>query len=473
MEYLIKLKKDIVFIISLFESWISYYHKKRIIKYVALANMLFIILLDLIVMIATYSILYITNKQLFMSKLQLFMFYMTVLFAITFQNIFDADFNIASKIKVLLFSVFEGLTIKQVFTNIGTYCGISFGLFIWLYISIHNYIKAFNINKISKESMLQLIVIIVLILTFIIYVYGINNSDTKNKRKLVLYGISALVTFISTINNITEILDFKFVGSIIGVILSIDRFANAYGALMKNYYEKNRCLNETMKELCEEKNLTFENIDSFIKNRFSKFIKSIKDLYYIFKSLENKKKFKVILYIIFSPVIVIVLIGIGANIAIFGMNFIEKFFHYMFYKLNYATYGVEGVLWGILRAILKLVGIVLYIIVLVICILYILDTILNIRNKLKNKKKFKELQKKIEILIVSIFIFDFIMIIPFSIFDIRNNNVISYVFKAIMYIDLCILMLYIISIIINWIINVIYNVINKIKKKLKQYKKDK
>lgn len=473
VEYLIKFKKSVIFIISLFESWISYYHKQRIIKYVALANILFIIILDLIIMVATYSIIYITHKQLVMSQLQLFIFYMIVLCIIAFQNILDADFNIASKIKVLIFSVFDGLTIKRIFINIGMYCGISFGLFIWLGISIHSYIKTFNINKIDEENMLWLIFTIALILTFIIYVYGINNSYIRNKRKLILYGISALVTFISTIDNITKILDFKFAGLIIGLILSIDRFANAYSALMKEYYKKNKCVNENMKEFCEEKNLTFKDITLVIKNCFSRFTELIQNSYCIFKSFENKKKIKAILYIIFSPVIAIALVGIMGNVAIFASRFAGKFSNYVFYKLNYATYGVEGVLWSIPRAILKLLGVVLYIFVFVICILYILDTILNIRNGLKNKNKIKELQKKIEELIFGIFIFDFIIIIPLLIFNIKINNGILYIIKGVTYIGLFIFVVYIIGCMINWIINAIYNVIDKIKKKLEQYKQDK
>ncbi|AVK48995.1 hypothetical protein AXY43_13730 [Clostridium sp. MF28] len=472
MKYIIKLKKIIMFIIDLFESWINYYHEKRIIKYVALANMLFIIILDLLIMVATYSVLYITNKTLFMSPLQLFMFYMIILLIITFQNIFDVDYNIAFKIKVLIFSVFDGLTIKQLLKNVGIFCGISIGLFTWLIISVNKYITDFNIAKINEESMLQLIVIIVLILTFIIYVYSINSSYSRNKRKLILYGISALVTFISTINNITEILDFKFVTSIIGLILSIDRFANAYSGLMESYSKNNECNPETTKEFCEEKNLTFEDLILITKNFFSKLISLIKNVWYKFKPMENKKKIQLILYIIFAPIIAFIVEGLIVSILGYGGSFIEGIFQYIFYKLNYETYGLEGVLWDIPRIIFKLIGIIIYIVAFIICISYIIGSILNMINGLKDKKKFKEIKKEIESLIISIFIFNFIIIAPFAIFNIVNS-LISFIFKLILYIDLCILIIYIIICMINCLINVMSYLMNKVKEKLEKYKQDK
>lgn len=471
MEYLSKLKKIIIFTIYLFESWINYYHKKRIMRYVILANILFIIILDLIIMVATYSVLYITNNVLFMSPLQLFMFYMIILLIIVLQNIFDTDFNIALNIKVLIFSVFDGLTIKELFKNIGILFGMSIGLFTWLVISVDKYIRSFNITKVNQESMLQLIVIIVLILTFIIYVYGINNSYSRNKRKLILYGIAALVTFISTIDNITEILDFKFVSSIIGLILSIDRFVNAYSGLMDNYEKSNKCSPENAKEFCEEKNLRFENIALVTKNNINRFVDSNKKMWHIFKSMKNKKKIQLILYIVFVPIFAFVVEGIILSVFGYGGNFIERNFHYIFYKLNYETSGVEGVLWDIPRMILKLAGIILYISSFIICILYIVGSIINIRDELKNKRKLKEIKNEIESVIFCIFIFYFIITAPFLILNIMNN-VISSILKWILYMNLCILMLYMIICVIDWVINAMRHFMNKIKKKLEQYKQD-
>ncbi|MCI1870562.1 MAG: hypothetical protein LKI82_06540 [Clostridium sp.] len=311
---------------------------------------------------------------------------------ITFQNLFDTNFNIASKIKILILSVFSGLSWEKCIINFAFYVFSWIILLIFLIYNIDNYMKNSGIKNINYNVLISLIMIIIFIIIFIIYVYGINNPYVKCRRKLLLYSISTIVASVSTINSIegmyknnfnyVDIFNFQFILLLFALILSVDKVMENFTILFKEYNNSELVISSKICENCIILSVTFPVVRDKIKSYVINFVGEVKKTFTIYKGFNFGKKLLVIICFIFSIVFLIFVLKLEYLLESKSGIIMFKFtdvIRNMFYSFNELVgYKISNILWMILVVIAKVFLVVLIIIISIFCLIYIGDTGLSI-----------------------------------------------------------------------------------------------
>lgn len=450
--------EKLLLLLRLFESWINYYHKEKKILYVAFVNIVFILVLSMFMFIITYGVVFIITLKILLKPIYIYLLYVFILFIISFQNILDKNYNIANKMKMLFLSISEGITFGGICKSFLFYIVGCFSIFLWLISVMYN-------DKIDENQVI-LIIMLVCILEFIIFVYGTSDFYIRNRRKLLLYGISSIVTFVSTVNSLSgtfDSIDLKFCASIMGLILSIDRFTNTYSSLMKDYETNHKSDVKDTEELCEKMNLTFGQIYNIIKDKLCRYINNLQQKLGNFIKKEYKEKIKIILRIVFSLIFAIIVTSIVFIIGIGGSEYAVKILgdvlNYIVYSLEFADTGLVGVFWGIVRFIIKMLLCIAYCISVMFCLFFIKNSLKSIKNQIKNKNKFQVIEKGFRALSTSLMILSFILVIPSAFFD-KPLELYIHFLKIVIWLTT-----------VEWIIHLLCYVISRIERKIDEYKK--
>ena len=386
MDMFSKENTKILCFFNLLERWIDYYHKEKKILYVALVNAIFILIMTLILSVLTYVFLsqFVNNYSTF------FIIYLFMLSVIVFQNLFDDKFNIITKVKLLILPLISNINIKRSALNILFYVVSWLILVYFLGRSLDKYMDSNNLKNINQNAVVSYIMLISFIIIFIVQVYGINDIYVRCRRKLLLYGLSTIISLISTIKSIdsmyknqmgyNDILNFQFIVLVFTLIVSIDRFVGNYSTLIGEYCKRyiqvvrcNKCEN------CNAKNITIESLWLKLITYLRKSLCRVIEGFSIFKTYSNRKKIKIIIWIPISMVLSILALFIG---GLFSKIF-ECVLNYVFHNIELATYGV-----GNIFGILALYSIKLIIYGLdnygrCICLIFAILSINNIKNLVK------------------------------------------------------------------------------------------
>lgn len=395
MEMSSKENKILCFI-HLLERWIDHYHKEKKILFVALVNAIFILIMTLVLSTLTY----IYVSKFVNSYSTFFLIYLFMLSVIVFQNLFDETFNIITKVKLLILPVISNVNIKRSAFNVLFYLVSWFTLVYVLSSAFDKYMDSNSLKNINPNAVMSYIMLISFIIMFIIQVYGINDLYVRCKRKLLLYGLSTVISLISTIKSIdgmyknnmgyNDILSFQFIVLLFTLIVSIDRFVSNYSTLITEYCKKNTPEVSCNKcENCKAKNITIESLWMKLITDFRKFLIGIRERFNLFKACSNSKKIKIIICLPISIILTLLLIFISeklCEILLYALNYISS-------NIELATYGVGNYFFVLVLYFIKLVlyGLVNY----GRCIFFI-STIISL-NEIKNIIKVSLIEKNMKI----------------------------------------------------------------------------
>ncbi|WP_446897212.1 hypothetical protein ACSVC9_09285 [Clostridium sp. LBM24168] len=296
----------------------------------------------------------------------------------------------------------------------------------------------------------------------------------------MLYSISTIVASVSTINSIegiyknnfnyVDIFNFQFILLLFALILSVDRVMGNFTILFKEYNNSKLAISSKICENCIILSVTFPVVRDKIKNYVINFVREVKKTFTIYKGFNFGKKLLVIICFIFSIVFLIFVLKLEYLLESKSGIIMFKFtdvIRNMFYSLNELVgYKISNILWMILVVIAKVFLVVLIIIVSIFCLIYIGDTGLNIIGIFKDsfsKKSldFFRIQINLKKLSIGISILGFIVIMLFAFLDKREIIPNEIILQIIIFIDLPVIILYVICIISNKI----YSMVKKYKNK--------
>ncbi|WP_315080646.1 hypothetical protein [uncultured Clostridium sp.] len=473
-EWILKILRGglniILGIIYLCEEKINYYHSNKKLMFVILINLFLITMVDIIISLFTYLLLILSSKKIILSFTSLLILYFIILGIITFKNLLHKDFNLASKIKLLILSIFDELNIKRIFEEFIFCICVWLALMFLLTLFMYKYIIENNVNNINFNTSLGIILLAASITTLIIYVYGSNDMYISYKRKLLLYSVSTIITLITTLDSLkdiynnpnVDIVNFKFMTLIFTLIMSIDRCITSYTNLIKEYKNKSReFIEKRGEELLKQINSIAQSFN--IKKYFILFIQLIKQICLLYKLSDSKKKREIIIFLLSSLVIIIGMDKFMPFILMKIGNFLDgilsNFLDYIFYNVKFEYYNELSFLGSVIRFIFKFVLVILLIVGFINCIKYIITSILNIKKilqtriTLKKKIDWIKLRKELWYLFQIWCLFIAIIIIPLGFTKLLDNKLTIFIINLLAYISLIIIILCIACTIFNGIQN--------------------
>jgi len=412
-------KKKIVYLFCLLEGWINHYHKAKKIRYVVLVDAICILILTVVLSLLTYLLARQFISNLFLQYSAFFFLYLFMLSIIVFQNLFDTDFNVITKVRLLVLSVISDAKIKKVIFS-GLFYIISWIILVWfLSDSVDKYLNSKKIKIVSENTTLGFIILISFIIIFIVQVYGTNDIYIKCKRKLLLYGLSTIIASIITINSINSmyknqigvnILNFQFLVLVFSLIISIDGFVGNYTTLISEYNKKHKSIASCNNcEICKAKIITIETICSQITNYIKEILYGMKNVLNLFISYNIRRKITLIVSI---PACIIFTL-IFNDIFLFVLQRVEYIGGYI------ATYCTERILWVWILNFIKLTIYGLSNYAKVVLLLCIINSLKNVKNELiiilrKINIDFKMLREELKRIYIYNMIFLFLSIIPIA-----------------------------------------------------------
>lgn len=453
----VTLGRSIKFTLNLLESWINYYHKKKKLHCVFLADLLFIIIISIVESVITsfivnflFAYFKIENK---MSILFMFVTCVLILSFIAIQNLTDPKYNMVTKFKIICKSITMGFNKKDVVISFFSFI---FTSSILCYLIIH----IVDFDKIYLESgkSIQIIYILVfasLIITYIIYVYGINDLNKRNNRKIILYSISTLITVYSSLNLLKDFKTFelnsKVVAIMVSMIVSIDNFIKSCSWIIENNSPKNE-KDTCLIEFCEEKGLTFD----LIFKRTKKYYHKIKiNIAYILKGL-IELKFTGLLLLLICIIIPVIMLMISSQIDRVSSTMITNLFN-----------SIKSI--SSINIILKVIIGLLFVLVLFYlikstakkCIIQFEIIYKEFRIKHIYNLDYKKLSKSITLIIINFPICTSSIIFPFTYFHLISDKENYRIVKIIEYNEI----IFIILLLVFFISNVIQKRYNDYKNK--------
>ena len=426
VKILKKVIRMILAIICLSEEKIEQYHSKKKLIRIILIDLLLISIIDIFISPITYILFTFFNKRSIMSFNSIFLLYFMIFGIITFKNLLHKDFNLAKKIRILTFSIFDELSLKAILKEI-VFSGIVVLLLsIALIYFIGNYIAEENINDINIYNISsKMILLVAFIITFIMYVYGAENSYVGNRRKLILYGASTIVIMINTVDSLKEIfntlksnnIDFKLMTLAFTLIMSIDKFVSAYTSLIKEYNTKEKSIENKRIEMIIEINEEFE----LFKQRIQIRLKSLKQACLLYKSASTERKKRMYIYLIICLFLIVITdkhMPYWTYIGEHGKSFI--------YDLGFNGDWIQEKIIRVGSFIIR----VLFIIVLLFnCVKGFSDSISNIKKIRKQKIYLSEIKKELFNLLENEAVLLVILISPilFGNTEILKNIIVKYI----------------------------------------------
>ena len=426
VKILKKVIRMILAIICLSEEKIEQYHSKKKLIRIILIDLLLISIIDIFISPITYILFTFFNKRSIMSFNSIFLLYFMIFGIITFKNLLHKDFNLAKKIRILTFSIFDELSLKAILKEI-VFSGIVVLLLsIALIYFIGNYIAEENINDINIYNISsKMILLVAFIITFIMYVYGAENSYVGNRRKLILYGASTIVIMINTVDSLKEIfntlksnnIDFKLMTLAFTLIMSIDKFVSAYTSLIKEYNTKEKSIENKRIEMIIEINEEFE----LFKQRIQIRLKSLKQACLLYKSASTERKKRMYIYLIICLFLIVITdkhMPYWTYIGEHGKSFI--------YDLGFNGDWIQEKIIRVGSFIIR----VLFIIVLLFnCVKGFSDSISNIKKIRKQKLYLSEIKKELFNLLENEAVLLVILISPilFGNTEILKNIIVKYI----------------------------------------------
>jgi hypothetical protein len=405
--------------------------------------------------------------------------------AITFQNLLDDKFNIASKIKLLILSLVRDISIKGVFYNLTFYILSWIGLVYILSYITDNYIKVTGLEVVNENVFISYIFLASLLIMFIIYTYGINDSYKKNKRKLMLYGLSTIIVSVSTLNSIesmykdkigyTNVFTFQFFVLLFALILSVDRVASNITTLI-NEFSKKYCADFDSNFCdCLASKITFDLFFSGIKKLIILFFIRIKNGYSIFysyfsqfKKLSITKKLLVLAYIfIFAPALMYsffkffskydyltnqVNIDKLINSTIYS---IDRISGYSFSKITLMLFKLLGIILIILIVLSAIIASIICIKRSISRIKYLITTSVKVKNI-----NFEEIYRMSMRIFISVYALNLSLVTVFAFLFASRMKIVGTIVEIVFIMDLFILLL-----------SILFKIVDKALKRIEVYKK--
>ena len=395
-----------------------------------------------------------------MSFTSIFILYFMIFGIITFKNLLHKDFNLAKKIRILIFSIFDEVSIKVILKEIVFYGSVVLVLSIAIIYFIGNYIAEENINDINIYNIsFKMILLVALIITFIIYVYGTESSYIGNKRKLILYGASTIVIMINTIDSLKEMfntsksnnIDFKLMTLAFTLIMSIDKLVSAYNSLINEYSKKEELIEKKRIRIITEINEEFE----LFKRMIQIHLKSLRQSYLLYKSASTETKKRMYIYLIIFLFFIVITdkrMPFWITIGEYSKSFI--------YNVGFNGYEIQENIIRFLSFIIR----VLFIIVLSFnCFKGFSNSILNIKKIRKQKLCLSEIKKELFNLLENEIVLIVLLMSPILFWNIEilKNVIVKYIIKLNEVVILITLMLY-----------SFFAIVNKIKDRINKYEEE-
>lgn len=458
MENKCILSNKILLLICLFESWIKQFHKEKRIKYVALMDIIFSVSVSLILSMITYLfIIYFMYMSVkgnvkntytffyFSSFRNIAMVYFIILIIVCFQNLFDENFNIASKFKLLILALFQGITINGLILTIVKVIFLYFAGWMALTYAIGTvfdpYIGTFFTSDIEIKNIFNAVLIFSLIIIFLIQVYGVNNSFKSSRRKVVIYSISTIIAVITTLNSISKITkgqEFSYVFSIefvsltLALILSVDRVASSLKTMAKEY---NNFYNDTLCKPCIIEDLSFMVVKNKIKYFLVEKLDTLKSYYHDIKKLSLFRKSLLFLYLI--VVVPILFKYITPESIAKVQTVIDSFFtrglYYISSLIEEKTKFKVDYIYNFVILLLKIFVTFIIIVTGIFCTGKTVSISKSISDQIKNRKinriSYENLYKELITLGISSYIAVMICMLPFVLHDSPILKFIGLVFK--------------------------------------------
>lgn len=440
------LSKKVLLLICLFESWIKKYHKEKKIKYVIAINIVFSLFISLALSIFTYLFIvyyiYMSVKENVRNTYALFKFssfrsitlvYFIILIIVCFQNLFDENFNIASKFKLLILALFKDVPINGLIRIMGKVIFLYIGGYIVLTYAIATAFDPYIGTLITNDAVIKNIIygalILSLIIIFLIKVYGINDLFRRSRRKVVIYSISTIISAITTLNSASGIasgqetsyiISIEFVGLAIALILSVDKLASSLKEMVKEYnniYQHNLC------KSCIIENLSIENLYNRIKYFIIDKLGLLKSYYQYIKGLSFFRRIFLCLYLV-------VIIPIAFKYI--TTEKIGKLLTEVDRIFTRGIYGISSLIeektkfkvdyfYNFIILILKGLFVFMIIIIGITCVAKAVSSFKTISNQIKNRKKnkisYENLYKELINFGVSTCFGTMIFMFPFALFD--------------------------------------------------------
>lgn len=271
-----------------------------------------------------------------------------VILACHLQNIFNEHYNPMKKVRILIQALLYKFNIKKFGVMITVNFGVFASLFFLIKEMINSYIKDYNISV----DILNQIEIFELLITFIIfyfiYVWAIEDSIIRAKRRLFLYILSSLFLVFTTANSLYELLVkseynnlsfsyMKFIILIVALLASVDKVFDSLKGLEKVYNEildergiqSDKYSFDIYNEVIEYKKGMIE----LLRNKIKQFLNELNEIKKLFLLLNAKQRLEFFLFmsicIIFILLILFMTFKLDSfisadNIKSMITNFIDK-----------------------------------------------------------------------------------------------------------------------------------------------------
>lgn len=462
MEEKCILSKKALLFLCIIESWIKQFQKEKKVTYIVLMDIIFAFPCSLLLAIVTYFLIVLfiiisTEKKLedffyliyLSSFLKNFVIYFVVLLVVSLQNLFNENFNIANKVKLLILALFQDIKFNK----------WSVGLFFfgWIVLTIilctifDPYVGTIFINDVEIKNIMFASMIFSFIIIFLILVYGIEDPIKSSRRKIVIYGISTIITFSTTLNSISKIINgqefayvtsIEFISLVLVLIISVDRLALNLKTTIEKYDERFNCTNC---KSCVVEKYTYIYVVDYVKSMASEKINQIKLIYHDIKGLSKIRKMVLLISISFLLLLCfnpdniekwnLIMNQYGASRFHILINFFEDKFNF-----NMELIG------SILFKIIMVLFVILIIIVGISCIGLLLTRSICIFRLIKYRRIIKTSHENLDKVFVILEICSLILATMCMLsFGIINILIIKLILKLLAYIFIIILCLAFIS----------------------------